>query len=159
MCIIPPARKIIKKKVFNSVTVLPDLFFSPLNQIHHSLVEVVLVTVVPRMLSFCSLHILLVRGTGNVAGIICQAHHRYLAHSALVSAVPGEGRRERAFNRSFRHCSYLVWFGFLACRASCNVLWLYFLLLQCQNKIRRGEYSTILRKQLVRILYLSQIRR
>lgn len=114
------------------MNVLPDMFFSLLNQVHQRLIEVVLIMVIPGMLLFCSLHILLVRGTGNVAGIISEAHHRHLAHSALVSTVPGEGRREWAFNRSFRHCSDLVWFGVLVCRAGNNVLWLYFLLLQSQ---------------------------
>lgn len=112
------------------MTVLPDLFFSLLNQIHQNLIEVVLFTVPPSRLLFCSLHVLLVCGTGNVAGIIGQARHRYLAHSALVSAVPGEGRRQWAFNGSLRHCSDLVWFSVLACRAGYNALWLYFLLLQ-----------------------------
>lgn len=94
--------------MFSGRTVLPDLLFSLLNQIHQNWIEVVLFVVVPGVLSLGSLHILLVRGTGNVAGVIGQAHHRHLAHSALVSAVPGEGRRERAFNRSFRHRSVLI---------------------------------------------------
>lgn len=94
----------------NNRTFLPDLFFSLLNQIHQNLIEVVLVAVVPGVLLLRSLHVLLVRGTGDVAGVIGQAHHRHLAYSALVSAVPGEGRRERAFNRSFRHRSDLAWF-------------------------------------------------
>lgn len=140
------------------MAVLPDLFFSLLDQIHQNLVEVVLVSALPSMPFFRSLHILLVCETGNVAGIVSQAHHRYLAHSALVSAVPGEGRRQRAFNRSFRHCSDLVWFGFLACRACKNALWLYFLLIQSRNKVRKGEYSTILRNYLSEFS-MSQIRR
>lgn len=138
---------------------LPDLFFSLLNQIHQNLVEIVLVSALPSMPFLCSLHILLVCGTGNVASVVSQTDHRDLAHPALVSAVPGEGRRQWLFNRSFGHCSDLVWFGFLACRACNNARWLYFLLIQSRNKVRKGEYSTILSKLLVRILYLSQIRR
>lgn len=62
-----------------------------------------------------SLHVLFVRGAGNVAGVIGQAHQLHLTHSALVSAVPGEGRRERGFNRSFRHGSDLVFVPIAAC--------------------------------------------
>lgn len=124
--------------------VLPDLLFSLLNQVHQRLVEVVLSVISMRLL-FNSLHILLVRGTGNVAGIVSQAHQRYLAHSALVSAIPGEGGRERAFNRSFWHCSDRVWFSFPDCRACNNALNNGSTLCYCKVKIktRRGEYSTI----------------
>ena len=91
--------------------ILPDLFLSLLDQVHQSLVKVFLVLVVPGMLFVSSLHILFVRGAGNVAGVISQAHHLHLTHSARVSAVPRKGRRERAFNRSFGHGADLVWFG------------------------------------------------
>lgn len=107
---------------------LPDLFFSLLNQIHQNLIKVVFVAVLPSRLLFGSLHILLVRGAGNVAGVVSQAHHHHLAHSALMSAVPGEKRRERAFNGPFGHRYDLV--GFLACRACNKALRLYLLLLQ-----------------------------
>lgn len=96
---------------------LLDLFFSLLNQIHEDLIKVVLFAVLPSRPLVGSLHILLVCGAGDVAGVVGQAHHCHSAHSALVSAVPGEKRRERAFNGSFGHGYDLV--GFLACRA-CN---------------------------------------
>lgn len=94
---------------------LPDLFFSVLDQIHENLIKVVFAAVLPSRLLVGGLHILLVCGAGNVAGVVSQAHHCHFAHSALVSAVPGEKRRERAFNGSFGHGYDLV--AFLACRA------------------------------------------
>lgn len=89
---------------------LPDVLFSLLDQIHQNMIKVVFFAVLPSGILFGSLHVLLVCGAGNVAGIISQARHGNFAHPALMSAVPGEKRRERAFNGSFWHAYGLVGF-------------------------------------------------
>lgn len=73
--------------------VLPYLLFPLVDQIHQLSVKVVLIGLAVALLLLGGLDLLLVRGTGDVASVVRQAHHRHFTHPALVSAVPGEGRR------------------------------------------------------------------
>lgn len=57
-------------RLLNCDTFLPDLLFPLLYQVHQNLIEVVLVVVRPGVLLFRRLHLLLVRGAGDVTGIL-----------------------------------------------------------------------------------------
>jgi hypothetical protein len=111
---------------------LPELFLSLLNQVHQLFVKVFLLTVICAVPSLRGFHVLFVHRAGDVVGVLGQAHHCHSANFALMSAVPGEGGGQWAFNGSFGHGSGKSFLKsgsfFVACRAfNYSIERLYFL--------------------------------
>lgn len=81
----------------------PDLVLLLLDQVHQVLVEVLFWLLAGGLQPLRLLHLVLVRGVGDVGGVVGEARHRQPAGPTLVTAVPGEGGGQRPVNGAFRH--------------------------------------------------------